>query len=453
MRVILPHGRSFHRGFPAFGGIGQSATKLVITVQPSATPATGVAFAQQPVIQLQDVSSSPVLQSGVTVTATRSAGSDTLGGTLTAVTDNSGLATFANLMFTGTSGSDAITFSASGLTPVTSSPINPAAGDAEPTFDAGTQTSIFSASRLNYANFPAALADGWTGVSRPGTFGDFVVYDGTMQDTSGCPTGANLTAVSPGYDGSGTCMGLRLTGIATEPQTGLPGDPGQEARTWHRNFTDPLLGKPGHAMYISYRFKIIPGAGYTMDEAANNVSPPRISSNIVKVKGVELYSSLGRAQFHFSYSTVNNDIPVTGAEGSGTMYAFLGTGSDADSPTAHCGQCRPPFLYQDRNSWHTATHKYVTQSAAGAHDGVGMMWLDGTLIVACALPYVNVVVPGGIGADNINEGGGPEKWCYLTDVDNAYTNDHVITMTLGGVSTSAFWPYSILYDHFSIWRD
>src|SRR5205807_1202178 len=46
-----------------------AATQLSLTTQPSSAAQSGVAFAQQPVIQLRDASGNPVSQSGVTVTA------------------------------------------------------------------------------------------------------------------------------------------------------------------------------------------------------------------------------------------------------------------------------------------------------------------------------------------------------------------------------------------------
>lgn len=108
--------------------VSATATKLSITTQPSSTPTTAVAFAQQPVIQLRDAGNNAVSQSGVTITASRATGSDTLGGTLTATTDGSGVATFADLKFTGTAGVNTIQFASSGLTSVTSGNVTPQAG-------------------------------------------------------------------------------------------------------------------------------------------------------------------------------------------------------------------------------------------------------------------------------------------------------------------------------------
>src|SRR5439155_2147788 len=55
--------------FTAEGTAG-AATKLVLTTAPSSAAQSGVALAQQPVLQLQDANGNPVSQSGVVVTAT-----------------------------------------------------------------------------------------------------------------------------------------------------------------------------------------------------------------------------------------------------------------------------------------------------------------------------------------------------------------------------------------------
>ncbi|MCB1665795.1 MAG: hypothetical protein KDI28_08420, partial [Pseudomonadales bacterium] len=79
---------------------------LTMSTQPSTTVALGEVFPQQPVILATD--GSPV--SGVTVTAALDSGSGTVGGTLTAVTNASGLATFSNLYITGVSGNHTLRF-------------------------------------------------------------------------------------------------------------------------------------------------------------------------------------------------------------------------------------------------------------------------------------------------------------------------------------------------------
>src|SRR5439155_157099 len=105
-------------------------TQLTITTQPSASAQSGVAFAQQPVVQLRDASGNAVSQAQVTVTAAIATGGGTLGGTLTAATNGSGAASFTNLAITGTAGDRTLTFSATGLTAVTSGTITITAGAA-----------------------------------------------------------------------------------------------------------------------------------------------------------------------------------------------------------------------------------------------------------------------------------------------------------------------------------
>src|SRR5213075_1878834 len=71
--------------------------RLVIQTQPSSTATAGVFFAQQPVIRIEDAAGNLLTANNTTVvTATRSAGSGTLQGALTATALN-GLATFTSL--------------------------------------------------------------------------------------------------------------------------------------------------------------------------------------------------------------------------------------------------------------------------------------------------------------------------------------------------------------------
>jgi hypothetical protein len=105
-------------------------SKLGVTTQPSGTAANGVAFPQQPVLQLQDGSGNPVLQAGVTVSATIASGGGTLGGTTSVLTNASGQASFTNLAITGTAGAHTLLFAASGYTGITSNTISLVAGAA-----------------------------------------------------------------------------------------------------------------------------------------------------------------------------------------------------------------------------------------------------------------------------------------------------------------------------------
>src|SRR4029077_4556307 len=91
-----------------------AASQVSITTQPSSSAQSGVSFGQQPVLQLRDASGNAVSQSGVTVTAAIVTGAGTLGGTLTATTNASGVASFTNLSITGATGDRTLGFSATG---------------------------------------------------------------------------------------------------------------------------------------------------------------------------------------------------------------------------------------------------------------------------------------------------------------------------------------------------
>ena len=107
------------------------ATKLGMVQQPAAQATSGVRFVMQPSVQLLDAGDVPFPDEGVTITASKGSGSGTIGGTLTALTDANGLATFANLQFTG-SGAHTAAFASSGLTGVTSGTVTVLATSASP---------------------------------------------------------------------------------------------------------------------------------------------------------------------------------------------------------------------------------------------------------------------------------------------------------------------------------
>ncbi len=144
--------------FTATGTAG-SAGRLAILTQPSATSASGSAFATQPQVQLQDQNGNPLTTTGVAIQAT--AGSVTLGGTTTVTTVN-GVASFTNLSLTGLAGSYTLTFSAANITGVTSSAITLTAGARHPA-GGGDAAGRLAAER----DHPAAAAGG-AGAGRGG---------------------------------------------------------------------------------------------------------------------------------------------------------------------------------------------------------------------------------------------------------------------------------------------
>ncbi|MGH7702476.1 MAG: beta strand repeat-containing protein, partial [Gemmatimonadales bacterium] len=106
------------------------AAKLALITQPSSAAVSGVAFGQQPVVQVQDAAGNPVDTAGIRVSAALASGGPVLAGTDTIVTDAAGKATFTDLNIAGASGQRTLNFTAPGLTGVVSNAVNVGAGAA-----------------------------------------------------------------------------------------------------------------------------------------------------------------------------------------------------------------------------------------------------------------------------------------------------------------------------------
>src|SRR5688572_15771753 len=94
------------------------AQKLVLVTAPSSPAQNRASFPTQPAVQVQDAHGNPV-GAGVVVTAAISTGGGALGGGTTATTASTGTATFSNLSISGLVGERTLSFSVSGLTPIT----------------------------------------------------------------------------------------------------------------------------------------------------------------------------------------------------------------------------------------------------------------------------------------------------------------------------------------------
>ncbi len=108
-----------------------AASRLALSTPPSSSAQSGVAFSQQPVVQVEDASGNPVSQGGDLITATIASGP--AGATVsnaTATTGTTGAATFSGLAIGGPTGTYTLSFGASGLTTVTSGAITITTGPA-----------------------------------------------------------------------------------------------------------------------------------------------------------------------------------------------------------------------------------------------------------------------------------------------------------------------------------
>ena len=203
--------------------------KLVIRTQPSTSAQAGVAFGQQPVVEVQDASGNLVTGSVLGVTTTFDAipgGSPTLtGATATAV---AGVATFTNLAISGTTGGYKLTFGAGGVTGAISGTITLAAG---------------AAAQLAITTQPgtAGAQAGLPVVPQP------VLQ---VQDASGNPVLTPGIVVTASLTGSGALIGSPSVttdagGVATFSGLGITGATG----SFNFTFTSPSL--PGGAPVTS----------------------------------------------------------------------------------------------------------------------------------------------------------------------------------------------------------
>lgn len=161
--------RHAHRRVPA--QVAQVATQLVITAQPSGAVDT-TAFTTQPIIEVWDALGQKVTGASMTVTASKASGSGTLAGDTTQDA-SAGVATFTDLAINGT-GDHTLTFSATGLSSITSSTIDVAAsggGGVSPLFESEWITAAGSTDN--------ALRDGGRWTSLGGNSADIDAHDAT----------------------------------------------------------------------------------------------------------------------------------------------------------------------------------------------------------------------------------------------------------------------------------
>lgn len=115
-----------------FNVVAATATNVRLQTAPSTTASSGVPFAQQPTVLIEDAFANRVLVAGITVSATITSGA--MGATLTnalLATDLNGRVTFTGLTLTGPSGDYTLEIGSAGLVPVSVGPITIGAGAAQ----------------------------------------------------------------------------------------------------------------------------------------------------------------------------------------------------------------------------------------------------------------------------------------------------------------------------------
>jgi hypothetical protein len=138
--------------FSATATVG-SAGRLTIVRAPSSAAASGVPFAQQPQVQIQDAGGNPVSLPGITIEAAIAShpGSGTLVGSSTTTTTGAGLATFDGLGIAGPPGDYTLNFSVKNRDDISGTPPSSII-----TLSAGV------ASKLTFDVQPSSIAAGGT---------------------------------------------------------------------------------------------------------------------------------------------------------------------------------------------------------------------------------------------------------------------------------------------------
>jgi hypothetical protein len=179
-----------------------AATKAMMTTQPAGA-VNGSAFTTQPVVRVTDSGDNTVTSFTSNVVASIASGSGTLSGT-TSVAAVAGVATFTNLVITGTAGNFTLTFTPASLTAVTSSSFALAAGAA--TKVAITRASVGTTDNVAFTTQPQI----------------------TIQDASGntVSSSADVTATISAGLLIGNTTATASSGVATFTGLGIDGTPG-----------------------------------------------------------------------------------------------------------------------------------------------------------------------------------------------------------------------------------
>lgn len=262
-------------------GIAGPPTKVVLTTAPSSTAANRAVFATQPIVQVQDAYSNPVLTAGTTVTVSISAGGGTLGGVTSLQTTASGTATFTSLSIAGTIGERTLTFGSSGLTSAT----------ANVTTTPGAATAVVKEAGDNQAALPSTSvaippavritdADG-NGVS--GVSVTFAVTAGGGSVSGGTTTSGStgIAAVTSWTMGSGTG-----TNTLSATSAGLTGSPATFTATSTTTLVDVTAVSP--ATLTNGVTATITGAGFSATPANNAVTIDGVPATVTAASSSSL---------------------------------------------------------------------------------------------------------------------------------------------------------------------
>ena len=305
-----------------------AASQAALTTQPFGA-VDGLAFAIQPVVQLQDVGGNNVSTSGVNVVASVNTGSGTLGGTTTVATNASGVAAFTNLAVTGTVGSYGLTFTPTLLTPATSNVFTLSVGAASkiavnagngqaaaPGTAVAVNPSVLvtdvGSNPVSGVSVTFAIGSGGGSITPTGggatTNGSGIATVGSW--TLGTSTGTNtLTATSGSLSGSPVTFNATAIGVGSLYGGGVvgyilaPGDPGYVSGQCH-GLIAALTDQSSSAVWAlsANQSTAVPGVNDNADTAIGTGSANTTATIAQNGAGTGYAAGLAHAYTGGSYS-------------------------------------------------------------------------------------------------------------------------------------------------------
>lgn len=316
-------------------GVAGAAARLALTTAPSATAVNRVALATQPVVQLQDANSNAASGANVTITVTTSVGG--VVGTATASTNASGAATFSGLALSGTTGARTLTFSATGMTPITAQVTTTAGSAAALSLNGGDGQGYFPSTAVPTA--PSVKVADLDGNGVAGVSVTFAVTGGGGSVT-GSPATSNASGVAT--VGSWTLGSAEGPNTMTASAAGLTGSPVTFTATSTNtplqiSSVSPATLTPGATATIS-------GTGFNGTAANNTVTIDGVATTVTAASPTSLTvtvpalpctpSHSGSVSVSTSGLTVQKAHPVQ----AGTAHN-LAVGASVILSTAAAAQC------------------------------------------------------------------------------------------------------------------
>lgn len=324
------------------------AAKLAVTTQPSPTVATGVAFAQQPVVKVEDSGGNVVTSNNSTVTASLTTGTGTLANNTANVV--SGTATFSGLALTATVGTYTLTFSDPGFTAVVSSSFSISSG---------------TASKLVITVAPSTTAQSGVALAVQPTV--------SIEDAAGNVVSTDTSTVTARI----TSGGVSLTNGAKTAVAGVAAFSGLAinalAGPYTITFTDGTLTAavsatinvtvgPATKLVITQEPSPVAASGVALavqpvvkvEDSGGNVVTSVNSGQVTAAIGLGTGGAVtngAQANFVYGVATFTN-LAITGTSGSQHQLAFTGDGfAVLDAAKVTLGLAQAPLVILQHRGW------------------------------------------------------------------------------------------------------